>query len=233
MFQHKKDIFFDLDHTIWDFDRNAQETLHELYYVYKFDELFNRPNSDEFIETYTINNHRVWELYHHGKIDKPTLRKLRFADTFKQLGVEPELFPVDFEEEYLKICPTKTNLFPHAIDTLEYLKKNYHLHLISNGFQEACEKKLTHSNLRKYFKTIVISEIFGVNKPDPRIFDYAVNNGKAAKESSIMIGDNIDADVRGALNAGLDAIYFNVVGAEKPQDIPHMIVDLKELQHIF
>jgi YjjG family noncanonical pyrimidine nucleotidase len=233
MFQYKKDIFFDLDHTIWDFDRNAQETLHELYYVYKFDTLFNRANSDEFIETYTINNHRVWELYHHGKIDKPTLRKLRFADTFTQLGVDPALFPVGFEEEYLKICPTKTNLFPHAIETLEYLQNRYNLHLISNGFKEACEAKLTHSDLRKYFKTIVISEVFGVNKPDPRIFDYAVNNGEASKENSIMIGDNIDADVRGALNAGLDAIYFNVVGTDKPQDIPHMIVDLKELQDIF
>src|SRR5690606_24298061 len=110
MFQYKKDTFFDLDPTICAFDRNALESLHELYYVYKFDSLFNRPNSDEFIETYTINNHRVWELYHHGKIDKPTLRKLLFADTFTQLGVDPALFPVGFEEEYLKICPTKTNL---------------------------------------------------------------------------------------------------------------------------
>lgn len=233
MFQNKKDIFFDLDHTIWDFDRNAKETLHELYYIYKFDILFNKPNSDDFIETYTINNHRVWDLYHHGKIDKATLRTLRFADTFIQLGVDPELFPKDFEDEYLRICPTKTNLFPHAIETLEYLENSYNLHLISNGFKEACESKLKHSNLSKYFKTIVISEIFGVNKPDPRIFEYALSNGQAQKESSIMIGDNIDADVRGALNAGMDAIFYNAIGADKPADVPHMIVDLKELQHIF
>ena len=233
MFHDKKDIFFDLDHTIWDFDRNAQETLHELYYVYKFDKLFNRPGSDEFIETYTINNHRVWELYHHGKIDKATLRKLRFADTFTQLGVDPSLFPVSFEEEYLRICPTKTNLFPNALETLAYLQAKYNLHLISNGFKEACEAKLKHSNLRQYFKTIVISEDFGVNKPDPRIFDFAVKNGQAMKEKSIMIGDNLDADVRGALNAGMDAIYFNVICAEKPADIPHMIIDLKELQQLF
>lgn len=233
MFRNKKDIFFDLDHTIWDFDLNARETLHELYYTHKFNDLFNRPNSDEFIETYTLNNHRVWDLYHHGKIDKPTLRKLRFADTFTQLGVDPALFPVAFENDYLAICPTKTNLFPNAIETLSYLQNRYNLHLISNGFKEACEKKLKHSDLEKYFKTIVISEVFGVNKPDPRIFDYAVSNGEANKEYSIMIGDNIDADVRGALNAGLEAIYFNVVGAEKPKDVQHMIADLQELQHIF
>lgn len=175
----------------------------------------------------------MWDLYHHGKIDKATLRKLRFADTFIQLGVDPELFPKDFEDEYLRICPTKTNLFPHAIETLEYLENSYNLHLISNGFKEACESKLKHSNLSKYFKTIVISEIFGVNKPDPRIFEYALSNGQAQKESSIMIGDNIDADVRGALNAGMDAIFYNAIGADKPADVPHMIVDLKELQHIF
>ena len=233
MFNDKKDIFFDLDHTIWDFDKNAEETLHELYFKYKFDDLFQKKTSDEFIETYTINNHRVWALYHHGKIDKPTLRKLRFADTFTQMGVDPELFPIDFEEEYLEICPTKTNLFPNAIETLDYLKGKYRLHLISNGFREACESKLKHSNLAPYFETIVISEIIGINKPDVRIFEHALTNGQAQKHSSIMIGDNIDADVRGALNAGMDAIYFNAIGAEKPNDIDHMIVDLKELQQLF
>ncbi len=233
MFKDKKDIFFDLDHTIWDFDKNAEETLHELYYKYNFDELFNRPSADEFIETYTINNHRVWEMYHHGKIDKATLRKLRFSNTFTELGVDPNLFPIEFEEEYLMICPTKKNLFPHAIETLDYLKSKYSLHLISNGFKESCQIKIKNNNLGPYFQTIVISEIFGVNKPDPQIFEYAISNGNAKKEASVMIGDNIDADVRGAINVGMDAIYFNAVGAEKPSDITNMITDLKELQHIF
>lgn len=233
MFQDKKHIFFDLDHTIWDFDRNAEETLHELYFRYSFDHIFNSPTSETFIATYTTNNHRLWDLYHHGKIDKPTLRKLRFADTFTQLGVNPELFPVAFEEEYLEICPTKTNLFPNAHETLGYLQDRYTLHLISNGFKEACEKKLEHSKLAPYFDTIVISEIVGINKPDRRIFEHALKNGKAIKEEAVMIGDNIDADVRGAQNAGLDAIFFNPLEVEKPQDINHMIKDLNELQQIF
>lgn len=233
MFAHKKDIFFDLDHTIWDFDKNAEETLHELYFSFKFDTLFQQKTADRFIEVYTINNHRVWDLYHHGKIDKETLRKMRFADTFIELGVDPTLFPLAFEEEYLALCPTKTNLFPNALETLDYLKSKYNLHLISNGFKEACQIKLQHSNLNPYFKTIVISELFGVNKPDPRIFEYALQNGQAQKEFAIMIGDNIDADVRGAQNIGMDAIYFNAVGANKPTDVSHMIVDLKELQELF
>lgn len=233
MFRHKKDIFFDLDHTIWDFDKNAEETLAELYPRFGFDKLFNKRNPDQFIEVYTINNHKVWELYHHGKIDKPTLRKLRFANTFRELGVDPALFPVAFEEEYLALCPTKTNLFPHAHETLAYLGKRYHLHLISNGFREACEKKLKHSNLQQYFKTIVISEVFGVNKPDPRIFEYALTNGQTHKEVAIMIGDNIDADVRGATRMGMDAIFFNPLEAQKPDDVQHMIKDLKDLQSLF
>lgn len=233
MFNDKKHLFFDLDHTIWDFDRNAEETLKELYYRYSFDEIFNSPSSEAFISTYTANNHRLWNLYHHGQIDKATLRKLRFADTFTQLGVNPELFPVEFEEEYLEICPTKTNLFPNAHETLTYLKDRYTLHLISNGFKEACEKKLKHSNLSIYFETIVISEIIGINKPDRRIFEHALNNGKAIKDEAVMIGDNIDADVRGAQNAGLEAIFFNPLEVEKPQDVNYMIKDLKELQELF
>lgn len=233
MFNDKKHLFFDLDHTIWDFDRNAEETLHELYFRYSFNDIFNNPTSGSFIATYTENNHRLWNLYHHGKIDKPTLRKLRFADTFTQLGVNPELFPLAFEEEYLEICPTKTNLFPNAHETLAYLKDRYTLHLISNGFKEACEKKLQYSNLAPYFETIVISEIIGINKPDIRIFEHALNNGGANKTEAVMIGDNLDADVRGAQNAGLEAIFFNPLEVEKPEDVNHMIKDLKELQQLF
>ena len=233
MFKNKKHLFFDLDHTIWDFDKNAEETLHDLYFKHKFDKLFNTATPDLFISSYTENNHRLWHLYHHGKIDKATLRKCRFEDTFTQLGVDPTLFPVEFELEYLAICPTKTNLFPHAHETLGYLKEKYTLHLISNGFKEACEQKLAHSNLGSYFHAINISEIIGVNKPDPRIFEHALLHGEAKKEESVMIGDNLDADIRGAMNAGLEAIFFNPIAADKPQDIPHMIVDLKELQTIF
>jgi putative hydrolase of the HAD superfamily len=105
--------------------------------------------------------------------------------------------------------------------------------LISNGFKEACEKKLEHSKLAPYFDTIVISEIVGINKPDRRIFEHALKNGNAIKEEAVMIGDNLDADVRGAQNAGLEAIFFNPLEVEKPQDINHMIKDLKELQQIF
>lgn len=230
--QGKKHIFFDLDHTIWDFDKNAEETLHELYFKYKFDRLFNQESSTRFIETYTINNHRLWGLYHHGKITKPELRTARFADTFTQLGVDPKLFPEEFELEYLAVCPQKTNLFPNAHETLAYLGDRYNLHLISNGFKEACETKLEKSDLKKYFKHIFISEVVGINKPDPLIFQFAMTTAFAQPQQSLMIGDNLDADIRGAVNVGMDAIFFNPGNIEKPEDVTHMIIDLKELQSI-
>ncbi|WP_270088223.1 YjjG family noncanonical pyrimidine nucleotidase [Sphingobacterium sp. SYP-B4668] len=233
MFQHKKDIFFDLDHTIWDFDKNAAETLHELFFKYQFDKLFNHQTADLFISTYTTNNHRLWNLYHHGKIDKPTLRQARFGDTFSQLGVDPLLFPSDFEEEYLIMCPQKTNLFPNAHETLSYLKERYNLHLISNGFKEACEVKLMKSNLEQYFEHIFISELVGVNKPDPKIFQHALRATGGVSALSIMVGDSIDADVRGAQNVGIDAIFFNPHQSAIPIDVKHSITDLGELRQVF
>lgn len=233
MFGNKTDIFFDLDHTIWDFDRNAKETLRDLYTKYGFEELFPASNPDEFVSAYTTNNHRLWSLYHQGKIDKATLRKRRFEDTFVQLGAAAHLFPPMFEEEYLAICPTKTHLFPHAHETLSYLGEKYHLHLISNGFREACETKIASSRLEGYFKTITISEVFGVNKPDPRIFAHAVDRGGTEKHRSVMIGDNIEADVRGALRFGMDAIFFNPHAVSTPADIDHSITCLSDLQRLF
>jgi len=114
-----KHLFFDLDHTIWDFDKNAEETLYELYDVYRLSEI-GLPSAGTFIETYTRNNHRLWADYHTGKITKAELRETRFKKTFLDLGVHPDLIPLAFEDDYVKLCPTKTNLFPHAHETLQY-----------------------------------------------------------------------------------------------------------------
>jgi putative hydrolase of the HAD superfamily len=221
-------IFFDLDHTIWDFDKNAEETLQELFMIHELDSL-GLSSADAFIETYTRNNHRLWAEYHVGKITKDELREARFKHTFIELGVDHDLIPVGFEDEYVRLCPTKTNLFPDAHETLQYLSEKYPLCLISNGFQESTELKIDKTDLAKYFQHIVISEVIGVNKPDKAIFQHALDMMGAEKETSLMIGDSIEADVRGALNFGMDAIYFNPHGAEKPADVPAQITHLKEL----
>jgi len=182
-----------------------------------------------FIETYTRNNHRLWAQYHVGEITKDYLREARFKTTFLELGLHPDVIPVGFEDEYVKLCPAKTNLFRGAREVLEYLGSKYDLHLISNGFQESTEIKIAGSGIGGYFKNIVISEVIGINKPDKAIFQHALDLAGATKEESIMIGDSIEADVRGALNFGIDAIYFNPHYAIKPDNVLVQIHHLEEL----
>lgn len=227
-----KHIFFDLDHTLWDFDKNAEETIYELFVTYKLDHLGVR-SADSFIETYTRNNHLLWAQYHVGKITKQQLRETRFKKTFVEMGVDENLIPTSFEEDYVRICPTKTNLFPYAYDILSYLKEKYHLHLISNGFKESTQCKLANTGLENYFENIIISEIVGVNKPDKAIFQHALDLAKGQVSESVMIGDSIEADIRGAVNFGMDAIFFNPNKIEMPEDVRHQIHDLSELKQIF
>lgn len=227
--KNKKHIFFDLDHTIWDFDKNAEETLLELYNNYQLKNL-GLNSVDVFIETYTQNNHALWLAYHLGKISKDVLRETRFKKTFIDLGVSPELIPENFEDDYVNICPTKTNLFEGAHQTLTYLNKKYHLHLISNGFKESTEFKVKNTALTPYFKNVIISEVVGINKPDKAIFEYALNRACGKISESVMIGDSLEADIRGAINFGMDAIYFNPKKLEKPSDVTFEIYSLTELQ---
>ena len=223
-----KHIFFDLDHTIWDFDKNAEETLHELFHSYQLGDI-GLSSPDLFIETYTRNNHDLWADYHLGLISKQHLRETRFKKTFLDLGLAPETIPMSFEDDYVRICPTKKNLFPYAVEVLSYLTERYHLHLISNGFKESTEIKVKTSGLNSYFKTIVISEVVGLNKPDKAIFEYSLKGAGALKHESMMIGDSLIADVRGAMAFGIDVIYFNPKRAEKPEDIDKEINCLSEL----
>ncbi|HVW94753.1 MAG TPA: YjjG family noncanonical pyrimidine nucleotidase [Mucilaginibacter sp.] len=227
----KKHIFFDLDHTIWDFDKNAEETLYELFDIYRLNDI-GLTSAAVFIETYTRNNHQLWAEYHTGKITKTELRETRFKRTFIELGVHPDVLPVAFEDDYVKLCPTKTNLFPYAHETLEYLAGKYTLHLISNGFKEASTLKIGNTNIGAYFQNVIISEIVGVNKPDPAIFQHALDLAEAQKQESIMIGDSLEADVYGALNFGMDAIYFNPLNAPVPEDVALQIGSLLELKHL-
>jgi putative hydrolase of the HAD superfamily len=223
-----KHIFFDLDHTIWDFDRNAQETLLELYEVYQLKAL-GLDCSTTFIETYTANNHRLWQKYHLGEITKETLRQERFKTTFLSLGIAPEAVPHQFEDDYVKISPTKTNLFEGANKVLAYLQKKYKLHIISNGFKETTLTKMELSKLNPYFSQVIISEDVGVNKPNELIFKYALEKAAATKTDSIMIGDSLEADIRGAQDFGLPAIFFNPLKVPKPDDVSWQIHSLEEL----
>ncbi|WP_374165837.1 YjjG family noncanonical pyrimidine nucleotidase [Arcticibacter sp. MXS-1] len=223
-----KHIFFDLDHTLWDFDKNAEETLHELYQTHQLEALgVACPHT--FIKVYTENNHQLWASYHLGAISKTELRETRFKKTFLDMGLSAEVIPPGFENDYVRICPTKTNLFPGVHEVLAYLKSKYTLHLISNGFLEATTSKVDQCELRQYFQSIIISELVGVNKPDPAIFSFALEGSGASKEESVMVGDSIEADIRGAIRFGIDAIYFNPARKPVPPDVPAQINSLEEL----
>lgn len=226
-----KHIFFDLDHTIWDFDRNAQETLLELYEAYQLKAL--GLNSVDFIERYTANNHSLWQKYHLGEITKEKLRQDRFRNTFLELGVKPELIPIEFEEDYVRISPTKTNLFEGAEKVLTYLQNKYDLHIISNGFKETTLTKMDLCGLNPYFTNVIISEDVGINKPDRLIFEHAITKADAKVEESIMIGDSLEADIRGAQNFGMKAIFFNPLNIAQPEDVEWQISHLEELLHHF
>lgn len=227
-----KHIFFDLDHTIWDFDQNARETLLELYETHQLKAL-GLHSAQEFIDRYTENNHRLWAQYHLGEISKDTLRAERFRSTFIELGVHPNHVPLQFEDDYVNLSPLKTNLFDGAREVLGYLQEKYTLHIISNGFKETTLTKMRVSGLNPYFDQVIISEDVGVNKPDPQIFNHALNRAGATKNESIMIGDSLEADIRGAQAYGLKAIFFNPLRQPKPDDVDWQIHHLNELLHHF
>jgi YjjG family noncanonical pyrimidine nucleotidase len=199
------DIFFDLDHTLWDFDVNS-----ELAFAIILKKEHPTIEIADFIEKYAPINQACWKLYQYDKITHAELRYNRLKHTFDAL----EYFVSDGQIEsiahdYIQILPENNRLFDGTIEVLEYLEKKYNLHIITNGFAEVQYKKINNSNIGSFFKTITNSEMAGVKKPNPTIFEYALNLAQANKENSIMIGDCLEADVQGALDAGLDAIFFN------------------------
>lgn len=224
-------IFFDLDNTLWDFDRNSHETLQELYEKYDLSSL-GVPSFEVFHHTYKERNAMMWEQYRLGKIDKATLRDKRFELTFWDMGLDAELSPKELPDEYLRLAPVRNHLFPHAHDVLSYLQKKYILHIITNGFEEAQHIKLEASDLTKYFSEIVISEHTGFRKPDPRIFEYSSNRAGATPSECLMIGDGLEVDVIGAMDSGWDAVFFNpakIIHEAKPT---YEIESLDELRGI-
>ena len=209
-----KHLFFDLDHTLWDFERNSAETLKQLYDEF---DLCNKLNcsSDEFIRAYARIIREMWDLYDRKKIDKTTLRNTRFTRVFKLFDVQDNKLAAEVNEEYLKICPRKPHLIPNALNVLQYLTPKYSMSLVTNGFKESQFLKIKHAGLTHFFQHIITSECSGHSKPDERMFFYALKKANVDPKDCLMIGDNAFSDIEGAKRVKMDQVYFNPRGEHK------------------
>jgi putative hydrolase of the HAD superfamily len=220
------DIFFDLDHTLWDFEKNSALAFAAIFEKHNIEVEIN-----QFLAYYIPINLKYWQCYQQDRITQQELRYGRLKESFDllQYRISDKLIEV-LSDEYIHYLPQYNHLFEGTIEILEYLRTKYNLHIITNGFHETQGNKLKNANIGHYFQTITNSEMAGVKKPDPKIFEYAITLAQAKKETSIMIGDNFDADVEGALNFGIDAIFFNENNLEVNQNVKqvHNLLALKK-----
>lgn len=200
-----KHVFFDLDHTLWDFDKNSALTFDKIFKKHQVD-----ISLEVFLEVYEPVNLRYWKRYRNDEIDKIELRYGRLRDTFNEISfaVDDSLIH-NLSVDYIEYLSSFSHLFDGTLELLRYLQPKYQLHIITNGFEEAQMKKMNASAITSFFKTITNADVAGVKKPNPIIFDYALKIANAQSKESIMIGDNFEADILGALNVGYDAIFFN------------------------
>lgn len=199
------DVFFDLDHTLWDFDKNSALTFNLIFERNKIEVDLN-----EFLSHYQPINLKYWKLYREEKVDKANLRYGRLKDTFNAMQVLVNDDKIHtLSQDYILYLTTHNHIFDGTIELLDYLKPKYKLHIITNGFEEVQQHKLNKANISHYFETVTNSEMVGVKKPNRKMFDHALKLANVDVSNGIMIGDNYEADILGALNMGLDAICFN------------------------
>ncbi len=228
-----KHLFFDLDHTLWDFDKNSRATLNKLYHEY---DLAGRGITDfeELFKVYNFQNDKLWERYRNGYIKRDELRWKRMWLMLLDFKIADTALAHELGIAYLELLPTQKLLLPNTVQMLDYCKeKQYIMHLITNGFETTQRLKLQYSGISRYFTHLITSEKCNSMKPHKDIFDFALKVAEAEKEESIMIGDAVDIDILGAINAGWDTVYFNPHQKPHERKPTHEIVDLKELIGIF
>ena len=207
------DVFFDLDHTLWDFDRNSALAFERLFQVHAIEvELV------DFIGVYEPINFAYWKLYREDRVSKQDLRRGRFRDAFDEFGIEFSVEELDaMAVTYIDELPKDNHLLAGAWEVLEYLSPNYQLHIITNGFAEVQALKLHNSKIAHFFETVTSSEEVGLKKPHPVIFETALDKASVEPEKSIMIGDTFEADILGAEKVGMDTLFFNYRNDNVPE----------------
>lgn len=225
-------LFFDLDHTLWDFDKNASIALKILFEEEGLHNTIQAPFED-FYQHYLHHNEVLWNRYHHGFISADDLKWKRMWRTLLDFKVADEHLSKDLGIKFLDILPKQKEVFPYTFEILGYLSgKGYELHLITNGFQQTQRSKLIHSGLEPYFQHMITSECSNSVKPKKEIFEYALQKSGAGLNESLMIGDNLDADIQGAINAGMDSVFVNHTQKTHNSLSTYTITHLKDLENI-
>jgi len=223
-----KHLFFDLDRTLWDFERNSETALKQLYKELGLNELHG--SFELFHNTYKETNAALWKDYGNGKISKEHLRSERFKVTFEKLNIQKSELIEKLSDGYIEISPKQTHLFPKALETLNDLKRDgYLMHIITNGFKEVQFIKLEEARLRPYFDLILCSEEVGHNKPSRFIFEHALHVTGALASESVMIGDDYEVDIVGARNCGMHGILFDPENTKGHLETEFRIRHLEEL----
>lgn len=204
-------IFFDLDNTIWDFDGSSAEAFRMLYEHFRLHEK-GVESLNQFLKNYHQHNDALWALYREGGIEKEVLRSLRFKLTLESFGIREPGLDVELSDFYLHYAPRIVRLEPGAFELLSYLSGRYSLHLITNGFSEVQQIKLSHGRIGHFFEQIITSEEAGAKKPDPAIFRLAIMRSGAHAHESLMVGDDLEADIAGAMAIGMDQVFYNPTG---------------------
>lgn len=227
MFRGKvTDVFFDLDHTLWDFEKNSALTFERIFQKHAL-----QIDLGLFLRHYVPINLRFWKLYREEKVGKQELRYQRLKQSFDLMQLQVDDNTINtLSEDYIENLSSFNHVFPGTFEILEYLKPNYRLHIITNGFSETQEKKMKNANIRKYFEVVVNSEMAGVKKPNPKIFVMALERAKVTPEKALMIGDNLEADILGAQQVGLSTIHFNT-NFEERHEFSKIIHSLDEIKN--
>lgn len=228
-----KHLFFDLDHTLWDFDTNAKNTLAHLYSDLKLGAK-GIDDFDLFYNNYLLHNEQLWAKYRKGLIRQDELRVKRMWLTLLDFKIADENLAIELSTIFLRLLPTRTTLFPDTKEVLEYLvQKGYILHMITNGFEEVQHDKLNSCGLRAFFKEVITSEGSNSLKPEREIFEFALQKAKAGVKESIMIGDTLEVDILGARNIGMDGVHVNFNSVPQNFRPTYTIQRLKQLEDIF
>jgi len=221
-------IFFDLDHTLWDYETNSRETLYELFTAHALPEK-GVTDFNKFHQEFKRVNSALWELYDTGRIGSEVIREERFKQILQAFHAYDKKLSDDLSVEYLFECPKKGNLMPHAVEALQYLSGRYKLSIITNGFEEIQNTKLTSGNLHQFFDHIVTSQKAGHKKPAREIFDFTLSKNGAAHHEAVMIGDNLLTDIKGARNASISHVFYNPDKITHQENVTLEIESLKEL----